>query len=149
MTFCLLKMSVETYRCGRKRKRSFRSVRPNSSYYLLGQDGDSSLPGPSRSRHTDLEEQLRADPLFLLRVDVVLCDDEASTSSKRSRPIATSSLSRETSSPQPGTSRDLYAPTEVQHRARSPSRPSVEIPVTTEDFQLPSMERADAPAVMM
>ena len=76
----------------------------------------------------------------------MLCDDEASTSSRRSRPIATSSLSRETSSPQPGTSRDLYAPTEVQHRARSPS---LHIPVITEDIQLPPMARAETPAVII
>ena len=144
----------------RKRKRSSRSSRPavllNSAYYLLSalsQDGDSPLPGPSNSRHTDLEEQLRTDPLFLLREDVLLSDDEDSTSLKRSRPVNEAPLSNHDEnrrSPQPGTSHDFYAPTEVRYRARSPSLPGVEIPsitISDEDFDIPSMTRPETPSI--
>ncbi|KAG5275842.1 hypothetical protein AALO_G00125160 [Alosa alosa] len=93
----------------RKRKRSSQQsrpvVQPNSRYYLLrSQEGDSLQPGPSVSHHTDLEQQLRADPLFLLRGNVVVSDDEDSRRSKRSRPIESSMPTNGRMSPQPGTS---------------------------------------------
>ncbi|XP_041913167.1 E3 ubiquitin-protein ligase RLIM-like [Alosa sapidissima] len=155
----------------RKRKRSSQQsrpvVQPNSRYYLLrSQEGDSLQPGPSVSHHTDLEQQLRADPLFLLRGNVVVSDDEDSRRSKRSRPIessmptngrrfpppGTSMLTNGRRSPQPGTSRDLHAHSELQQRARSPSPPRAAIPIATisdgEDTALPSVTRANTPPIM-
>ncbi|KAG5260855.1 hypothetical protein AALO_G00297330 [Alosa alosa] len=154
----LLKMSEEMRNHGRSRKRkrssrqSRRAVQPNSSYYILSsREGDPSLPGTSTatsiSYHTDLEQQLRADSLFLLRSDVLILDDEDSRRSKRSRPVGSSMPTNGRRSPQPGTSRDLYAPSELQQRAWSPSSP--DIPIATisdsEDPALPSMTRADTP----
>ncbi|XP_041926908.1 RING-H2 finger protein ATL81-like [Alosa sapidissima] len=151
-------MSEEMRNRGRSRKRkrssrqSRRAVQPNSSYYILSsQEGDPSLPGTSTatsiSYHTDLEQQLRADSLFLLRSDVLILDDEDSRRSKRSRPVGSSMPTNGRRSPQPGTSRDLYAPSELQQRAWSPSSP--DIPIATisdsEDTALPSMTRADTP----
>ncbi|KAG5276252.1 hypothetical protein AALO_G00129750 [Alosa alosa] len=141
----------------RKRKRSSRqsrrAVQPNSGYYLLSsQDGHSSQPRPSVSHHTDLQDQLRADPLFLLRDDVLLSDDEDSRRSKRSRPVESSMPTNGRRSPQPGTSRDLHAPSELQQRARSPSPPRAAIPINAisdgEDTALPSVTRANTPPIM-
>ncbi|KAL2093102.1 hypothetical protein ACEWY4_010414 [Coilia grayii] len=79
----------------RKRKRSSRPSRPALPSSLSGQS--SPLPGPSRE-------------------DVVPSDDEDTTSSKRSRPGAVSSLPRDENSrgsPQPGTSHHASEPMEV------------------------------------
>ncbi|KAL2093441.1 hypothetical protein ACEWY4_010753 [Coilia grayii] len=79
----------------RKRKRSSRPSRPALPDNLSGQS--SPLPGPSRE-------------------DVVLSDDEDTTSSKRPRPGTVSSLPRDENnrgSPQPGTSQQVFEPMEV------------------------------------
>ncbi|XP_062373222.1 E3 ubiquitin-protein ligase RNF38-like [Sardina pilchardus] len=158
---------------GRKRKRSSgqssRAVYPNSSYYLVSSwDFDPSAPGTftatTFSRHTDLEYQLRAEPLFLLRGDVIL-EDEDSLRPKRSRPARSSVPTSGRRSPQPGTSRDPSAPgtdpllmlshdvgspqpgtSRDQQRARSPLPPWREIPAVTDEGTAPLTLITDFPA---
>ncbi|KAG5275837.1 hypothetical protein AALO_G00125110 [Alosa alosa] len=146
----LLKMSGRSRKRKQSSRQSRRAVQLNSGYYLLSsQDG----PGSSISHHTDLQDQLRADPLFLLRGDVLLSDDEDLRWSKRSRPIESTLPTNGRRSPQPGTSRDLYAHSELQQRARSPSPPRAAIPIATisdgEDTALPSVARANTPPIIM